>query len=108
MVDRIEATEKFLTDKLKKHPKEAIIKALFSFNDYTTIDRMCHQLELQRLIEKNKAEEERMDKIIKETKEAIKEYSELVAKVNKVGIAEVQTKDIKRMHELLQIIRRTK
>ena len=75
MVDRIEATEKFLTDKLKKHPKEAIIKALFSFNDYTTIDRMCHQLELQRLIEKNKAEEERMDKIIKETKEAIKEYT---------------------------------
>ena len=49
-----------------------------------------------------------MDKIIKETKEAIKEYNELVAKVNKVGIAEVQTKDIKRMHELLQIIRRTK
>ena len=108
MVDRIEATEKYLTDKLKKHSKEAIIKALFSVNDYTTIDRMCHQLELQRLIEKNKAEEERMDKIIKETKEAIKEYNELVAKVNKVGIAEVQTKDIKRMHELLQIIRRTK
>ena len=108
MVDRIEATEKFLTDKLKKYSKEAIIKALFSINDFITIDRLCHQLELQRLIEKSKAEERRMEKNIKDTKEAIKEYNELVLKVNKVGYAAAQIKDLERMNELLQIIRRTK
>ena len=94
MVDRIEATEKFLTDKLKKHPKEAIIKALFSFNDYTTIDRMCHQLELQRLIEKTRLKKREWIKLLKKQRKPSKNTTNWLQRSTRLELRKFKRKTL--------------
>lgn len=103
MVDRNDATVKYISSKLRKHSKEDIIYALVS-TDFTVADRVADTCEYMSLMKSHREEEKRLAQECAEIQQATDEYNALYKELARVGVDNFPIEKTERMLSLLQKI----
>lgn len=105
-MSKIDATEKYLREKLSKYSKATIIEAIFRRLDFTQIDILCHNCDVAESIKRQEAENKRMEENLSQTRKAIDEYNSLAKELKEKGIEKMPLAKLQRIQKLLKIIRK--
>lgn len=105
MVDRNNATVKYISSKLRKYSKEDIIYALVSA-DFTVADRVADTCEYMSLMKSHREEEKRLAQECAEIQQATDEYNALYKELARVGFSGFPVEKTERMLSLLQKIKK--